>query len=74
MPDIGLEAPSTLRLHAYREQDCEAAVTFPLEDEPTVGNTEELEEQEHTYEAAHEDADESDSSALGGSDGTTDGQ
>ncbi|WP_187776361.1 hypothetical protein [Antrihabitans cavernicola] len=49
-------------------------MNFPLEDEPTVGNTEELTEQEHTYKAAQENADESDNSALGGTEGTVDGQ
>lgn len=53
-------------------------MTFPLENEPTVGNSDKLEEQEHAYKAAEEeprpqqDRDEADH-ALGGSEGTTDG-
>ena len=49
-------------------------MTFPHENEEPVGETEETADQKKTYEAGEENTGEERDHALGGSEGTSDGQ
>lgn len=51
-----------------------ATMTFPHENEDAVGETAEKDEEKGAYEAAQEGSDDTRGHAVGGTEGTTDGQ